>query len=295
MSSISEIKQEIAANYITVSASVLFIFELCITLSQEFDVIWCHKWTITTWVYAFNRYSIFLLSIFTFVPTWNFESCTTSIRITDVLTVSQFLCAAIFSTLRVYALLDGKLLVAGIVFSLSIVPLGTDIFKYATDVPAWLGDIGGCTATSTKSEGLNISLSLITRMALVVADALVMIVTWFKTYQLYIEARRLKMPAPLSWLLFRDGMFYFLVLQIVNILEVLSVNIVKPPGSSWNSGGQSGSLRFAGNMGEPLQFGVDQENGDQNESIIPAEELHASAIAETEAEEGQANHSGVEV
>ncbi|KAI0769531.1 hypothetical protein BC629DRAFT_1533884 [Irpex lacteus] len=42
--------------YVTVSACVLFLYESLSTLSQEVDVIWRRKWTMSTWLYAATRY-----------------------------------------------------------------------------------------------------------------------------------------------------------------------------------------------------------------------------------------------
>ena len=47
--------------------------------------------------------------------------------------------------------------------------------------------------------------SLMTRIAVILGDVLVLVVTWSKTARLYKEARHLKIDAPLATLLFRDG------------------------------------------------------------------------------------------
>ena len=47
--------------------------------------------------------------------------------------------------------------------------------------------------------------SMATRIAVIIGDVLVLLVTWSKTAQLYRESRRLGIKAPLATLLFRDG------------------------------------------------------------------------------------------
>ena len=49
------------------------------------------------------------------------------------------------------------------------------------------------------------SVSLATRIAVIIGDVLVLGVTWSKTMQLYRESRHLGIKAPLATLLFRDG------------------------------------------------------------------------------------------
>ncbi len=93
--------------------SVLYLFESCITLSQEVDVIWnSRKWSAMTWLYACTRYAPFLLSVFELVPPWNqavghftfssrimlidsiIQSCVGVSVITGALSLIQFICFA---------------------------------------------------------------------------------------------------------------------------------------------------------------------------------------------------------
>ena len=48
-------------------------------------------------------------------------------------------------------------------------------------------------------------MSLATRIVVIATDALVLIVTWYKTIQLYVESRRMQLKTPLATLLIRDG------------------------------------------------------------------------------------------
>ncbi len=52
-------------------------------------------------------------------------------------------------------------------------------------------------------EGLTVS--LVTRISVIIGDVLVLVVTWLKTAQAYKEARLLNIKAPLVTMLFRDG------------------------------------------------------------------------------------------
>lgn len=47
--------------------------------------------------------------------------------------------------------------------------------------------------------------SLISRIAVIIGDVLVLVVTWMKTAKLHSEAQQLDMKAPLATLLVRDG------------------------------------------------------------------------------------------
>lgn len=73
-------------------------------------------------------------------------------------------------------------------------------------------DITRCPDVSAhiKSISLRIytqdaTVSLATRISVIIGDVLVLAVTWTKTAQAYREARRLNIRAPLATMLFRDG------------------------------------------------------------------------------------------
>ncbi|KAI0086731.1 hypothetical protein BDY19DRAFT_907923 [Irpex rosettiformis] len=269
----------------------------CITLSQEADAIWGRKWSMMTWLYAFTRYNGVLLSIATFLPISSLESCKAGQYIIDILDATQFFCLASFSALRVYALMDGKILVTGIVLFLNLVPVGTNLVSGILCVGFNPQPHNG-TQFFYATRVIVMDISLGTRISVIIGDVLVLIVTWSKTAKSYYEARQLRIKSPLATLLFRDGTFYFVVLLIINVLQVIGNNIpslftmqvsapffdtlpplivcrfilnlrqVKPAGSSWISGNQSGSLRFVGNAGEPLRFGADEEPEEEDENAV---------------------------
>ncbi|KAI0086727.1 hypothetical protein BDY19DRAFT_995482 [Irpex rosettiformis] len=306
-SDIQQLLLEQTGTYIQDSAYVLYLFESCITFSQEIDVIWRRKWSMMTCLYAFTRYSGVLFCINNFIPVWSWEA---GQYILDILDITQLFCLALFSALRVYALIDGKILTTGIVFLLNLVPVATNLFNYVTSVIVMDSEV--CTSIPMVSESVHlrrmcdssfrIEISLGTRISVIIGDVLVLLVTWSKSAKLYHEARQLRVKAPLATLLFRDGTFYFIVLLILNMLQVIKANIpslftmrvsqpffenllplivcrfilnlrqVKPAGSSWISGTQSGSLRFVGNAGESLRFGAEEEEENAAERLTEAEE-----------------------
>ncbi|KAI0086571.1 hypothetical protein BDY19DRAFT_960599 [Irpex rosettiformis] len=217
------------------------------------------------WLYASNRYGTLLLSILHFFTAWNYKSCLGSIIIEYALQLVQFLCIGLFSALRVYALLDGKVHIPAIVFALNLVPFATNLFYFAMSKIILEDDI--CTTSLGISDGINVQLSVTVRSSAIVADVLVLLVTWYKTFHVYREARRSGIKAHLAMLLIRDGTLYFTIFLGINILIALSANIpslfsvglgetllvtlgpilisrfilnlrqVNAPGSSWTSNG----------------------------------------------------------
>ncbi|KAI0084418.1 hypothetical protein BDY19DRAFT_997771 [Irpex rosettiformis] len=330
---IQQIFLEQTSTYIYYSANVLYLFESCITLSQEVRVIWKRKWTFMTWLYAFTRYSAVLLSIMTFIPVWSqtqltFCRCEIGQYASDALDSIQFMCLALFSALRVYALLDGQIFVAGIALFLILAPFATNMYNDVVSMVVMDDEI--CTTVALNvSEGLALGrkFSLGTRISVIIGDVLVLLVTWSKTAKSYNEARKQKIESPLAMMLFRDGTLYFGVLLIINVLEVIQRNIpslftvqlsgpflqiippiivcrfilnlrqVKPAGISCISSNQSASvgIRFAGNAGESLKFGEDDElEDDFVERSAHAEERDVLAVATHGNHEDLANPQSTE-
>ncbi|KAI0781576.1 hypothetical protein BC629DRAFT_566332 [Irpex lacteus] len=132
MSSTSAIQLQLIAQNINTSANVLFLYETIITFSQEIKVIWDRKWTIMTWLYALTRYIVAVGCLLNLFPAAGPLVCKVDIYMETAVELIQFLCLALFSALRVYAILDGGYLIAGSVFALNIVPVGTNMFNTIT-------------------------------------------------------------------------------------------------------------------------------------------------------------------
>ncbi|KAI0769555.1 hypothetical protein BC629DRAFT_792037 [Irpex lacteus] len=289
MSSVAVLQEEVVTTYAAASASVLFLYDSAITLSIEAKVIWRRKWTAMTWLYAFMRYSSIALIPLTFVPSdiGNFDSCKAATYISDVLFLIQYLCFALFSAMRVYALSEGRHIVAGLVFLLNLVPFATNLFNMSIIRVIMDSELCSDVPSESVTAGLNLLLSLFSRISVVIGDVLVLVVTWRKTAQSYSTARRLNIKAPLAAMLLRDGTLYFVILLILNVLQIIGRNVpilnaldivapffdtlpplivcrfildlrqVKPADSSWVSRNQSHSLQFVGNMGQSLYFGTE--------------------------------------
>ncbi|KAI0769507.1 hypothetical protein BC629DRAFT_787299 [Irpex lacteus] len=143
-------------------------------------------------------------------------------------------------------------------------------------------------------------LSLIARIATIVGDMLVITATWIKTAQLHNGTRRIQLiNAPLVTIILRDGTIYFIVLLVINILNIIERNTpalfhvdlieslvqvlpsivvcrfilnlrqVKRPEVPSVSGNHTpgSSSYFLSNLGQPLQLGEDEEDGGEPEVL----------------------------
>ncbi|KAI0769483.1 hypothetical protein BC629DRAFT_784596 [Irpex lacteus] len=92
-----------AGLYVGVAFFALYFFDSIATFPQEVKVIWRRKWTVTTWLYAFTRYTTLIFGIQSFIPI--------PIRV-------------------LYALLNAKVTVPAVVFFLNMVPFVMNLYVF---------------------------------------------------------------------------------------------------------------------------------------------------------------------
>ncbi|KIP02600.1 hypothetical protein PHLGIDRAFT_78912 [Phlebiopsis gigantea 11061_1 CR5-6] len=161
----------------------LVVYEYAITVNQELTFIWKRKLTGATALFVANRYLSVLLTIIQIAPSLPIEWY--------VLLEHK---SSIFSALRVYAIWGRNTMFFIAVLLPNMVPFATNIVSIKL------------TYTVVRN---NMTLPLVkyaTRISVIVADALVLLLTWWKTFRDAREVLSLKMNISLTTLLIRDGM-----------------------------------------------------------------------------------------
>ncbi|KZT63384.1 hypothetical protein DAEQUDRAFT_146643 [Daedalea quercina L-15889] len=148
-----------------------------------------------------------------------------------------------FTALRAYALSGHSMLLASIIFVLSSVDAPFIIFQASTFTVVNSPQPFGCTITMRM--GVHTSrLSIIGQVCNIIAEALLVAVTWRHAYTDAINiADGMQIDTPLATTLLRDGTIYFAaiaVLQTINAaLLITDTGLVLPSqlidGSSWYS------------------------------------------------------------
>ncbi|KAL6306546.1 hypothetical protein BKA93DRAFT_729128, partial [Sparassis latifolia] len=174
----------------------LLLFEHAITLSDEIDYIWRCKKTGVTALFISNRFFglVLAVSMVVSITPWHSNPWFD-------LSHRHQQCAA-FSALRVYAVGGRAWLPAGIVFLLSLVPFATNLVLYADVCNSnYLPHYTSCSSCLIYS----LTVSITTRASLSVADIIVLMVTWMKTYKIKKYTNSAHIEAPMVTLLLRDG------------------------------------------------------------------------------------------
>lgn len=125
------------------------------------------------------------------------------------------------SALRVYAINGRDWRLPSVIFSLSLVQIATNIYycSHLTYINA--PPPVGCEVFGAVSPTVDYKLNIATRVCVVVADALVLVATWYVTYGVRKGAGITEMKVPVSTLLLRDGTIYFGAVLLINIIDIV--------------------------------------------------------------------------
>jgi len=203
-------------------ALTYYAYDFLLTFSGEIELFWRRKLSGTTLLFLFNRYSTLLsmiLSPFNSLPWSNqtVESCVPPYILTVIFTLLSYISIALFSALRAYAIGRQSRIAFVAVLLAGLVLPGTMLTIYIDSTVGMFGSpVYGCAADLRMSWSTYIKLTTVGRLGTVVADAIVVYLTWKETY----SAGNRIMSVVL-----RDGTIYFSVMFILNFAEVLEVNL----------------------------------------------------------------------
>ncbi|OCH84964.1 hypothetical protein OBBRIDRAFT_839315 [Obba rivulosa] len=227
-----------------VASGALVLYDHSTTLSKEARFIWGRKFNSVTLLFHLNRWATFALAaayILGAVNWMTLQIASRSGRLTTNINrscmpvgilqlaadVILYFVWAAFSAIRIYAVSGGNAWLSAGVCALAAVPACLNIYDDAKTsfllLPLPLvGTMCVSGSDLSQSEDLHrtSALTIAARTCLIAADAIVLVVTWVKTYWTMRAARSSGSKAPLADMLLRDGTLYFLVLLILNVLHI---------------------------------------------------------------------------
>ncbi|KAI0674248.1 hypothetical protein C8Q78DRAFT_966836, partial [Trametes maxima] len=169
------------------------VWEYVVTFDREVSLVWTRKVNGASMIFLLNRY-IMLIQFAVQLPL-SF-TISNEVRIIPLLGFEP--CSRPFSALRAYAMSNRTWPVAVIVFLLSITPAGYNIVRFSLLPPCYL-------PSPKRDVPDERSGTTTTRICLIVADALVICVTWGRTYRFRASAAQANVKTSLLTLLLRDG------------------------------------------------------------------------------------------
>ncbi|EMD32961.1 hypothetical protein CERSUDRAFT_77017 [Gelatoporia subvermispora B] len=200
-------------------------FLLYSSISREAKFIWGRKINAVTLLFYLNRWTIFLWAVANttnFVPIYTVQGCAAVIDYSYVLAI---LLAMIWAGIRVYAISAGSWPLALLVGTLAMVPAGTNIYlnliksMISVGVEPFLGV--ECSENFNVSDAVFNDLPITDRSCAIAAEVIVLLITWYKTWSVKRSADQTGISTPLATMLLKDGTFYFVVLLILSIVQMV--------------------------------------------------------------------------
>ncbi|KAI1782490.1 hypothetical protein LXA43DRAFT_905611 [Ganoderma leucocontextum] len=194
--------------------------------ADEVELFWKKDVNGASVLFFLTRYVVLFYNLSILWFWWPFTE-TVSLRYLEAIQTIGILCYVpwgAFSALRVFALTGGEWYIAAIVFLLS---MGTVAINFA--VFWWFGvaidPVWGLPSGNFNTTGPQHQVSfliIISRGSLIVADLIVIIVTWLATYDTAAMAHGVfsREGTIVSFLLLRDGTIYFVLMVAINVMHL---------------------------------------------------------------------------
>ncbi|KAH9932613.1 uncharacterized protein B0H18DRAFT_986605 [Fomitopsis serialis] len=308
--------------------TAVYLFDRCMTIDQEVSHIWLRRYSVVSALYVLlQAVTIIGFSLGLFQQLVDLDCKVTYLVNTAWLVMAMLndILIAVISALRVYAVNPPNFLAPIVVFVLLFAQTAYEIFEGVTteavNAPPPLGCAVGTRSTfSILKPTLTVDAACVA--AATVADAIVLVVTWRKTYHIVRLARRENITAGLPSLMLRDGRLLVIINSLSVVLYTIKVfsgfdnfaiaftsiilsrfflnlreaALVNVDGSS-NSKTQSQSdihfSRGVGALGATLSF-VGDDDGDDEWDANPGDDDEVAAeFADEDREEGNSGQQEI--
>ncbi|RDX48637.1 hypothetical protein OH76DRAFT_1404561 [Lentinus brumalis] len=211
--------------YCQLAASVLFIYDACVTFDREVTCFWITRWTgasLLFFAYKWISMAVYVMVLVQLATFPSDESCSMFQIALEAISIAQYVPGAIFSALRAYVLSRSKPL-GFLVLALSLAPVGANLVIYGYQLTGENFPPFGCLESENTTEAIDIKVIAISRAPLILADILLIYITWTKLDSRSALRTDIRWTGrlSLSHILFRDGTIYFVVLSILNILHLV--------------------------------------------------------------------------
>ncbi|EJF65592.1 hypothetical protein DICSQDRAFT_144217 [Dichomitus squalens LYAD-421 SS1] len=218
----------------------LLSFDYLITFDREICYLSGHKRSWVMVVFLLNRYISLFQSLVTLLstllPVTTF-SCIYMTRTIDACQILLYVVWAVFSALRVYAFSGNNAIAVVVVVVLSLVPVVTytalSAYTWIEVDPLWpSSNINYCNEGYSITPQVFANLGLLKNVPLLLLEAIVIVVTFVRTWNLA-HSRDKSSMVELARLVLKEGIIYFLAILLINstqsisdLLLDLSVNFV---------------------------------------------------------------------
>ncbi|KAI0725916.1 hypothetical protein C8Q72DRAFT_566109 [Fomitopsis betulina] len=186
MSSLSEAelaefaKESFTENCCASAALGLLIYDWVITLGQEARYIWSSKFKGYTALFFLNRINMAGMIIGLLLGLTPWYTGEAAVLVLASFQIMTFFTWAVVSSLRVYAISNRGFSLALVTLALGLVPVGTNLFNYieSSYFVSTYSLFVECEYSQKFSDAIGFRLLIFTRVSVIVADAVVLFVSW---------------------------------------------------------------------------------------------------------------------
>ncbi|PCH34968.1 hypothetical protein WOLCODRAFT_155612 [Wolfiporia cocos MD-104 SS10] len=213
----SKLNEMWLANFCSVAATTLLVYDYSLTFSREIRCIWGRKFSGATVLYLLNRYLTLIyriLMIIEMIPSATMPG-------------AQEIIIALFTSLRLYAIWFKDLKILFAVMLLGLVPAAVNIYYYTTVtfIPSPPPFMGCADIVNLSPSAGNIHrLAIFNCVFAIASDGIVLVLTWIKTAEIARAFTRAEKPTGhLVTLILRDGTLYFVTMLILNVINLVVI------------------------------------------------------------------------
>ncbi|KAI0754211.1 hypothetical protein C8Q80DRAFT_1094190, partial [Daedaleopsis nitida] len=225
------------AFFLSCAATALVLYEYIITIELEVQQIWRRKISGASILFILTRYLTLLNRVFVVIGLGLTRvlacSCRTITWLQAVTTSILVVVMSAIAGIRVYALWNRDIRLFALVILCGVFPAIANLFiRSASLVYIVPTNLYSCQAAPTAMSAVAyVGVSIATRAAAILADGLVVVLTWIKTYRVYVLTRKFEFRNNYAMLILRDG-GYILVALAVWVLNLVAIIYIMNVGAN---------------------------------------------------------------
>ncbi|KAL5505052.1 hypothetical protein ACEPAH_7715 [Sanghuangporus vaninii] len=217
-----------AAKMFSLACCVMLYFDILITFGDEVEKIWKQRFTFATVLWFMNRYLSplgYVVIIASFHMDWPKSVCDRYVLYPEILKVFTAAAIGVIFILRLYSIYGGSMVVLVTFSVLLVAELVVKIWAFTDGTSVNLPPgLVGCILTGRGDSNDRFVFTWVAELAF---DSIVFIATLSRTFIIY-RRHRQGAAIPLIKIMMRDGIIYFLVIFVANVVTMV-LFITLPP------------------------------------------------------------------
>ncbi|KAH9914603.1 uncharacterized protein B0H18DRAFT_1044628 [Fomitopsis serialis] len=221
-------QEAFTSSCVDVASNALLLYEYITTSDSEISLFWVRKWPASI-VFFLVRFLMLATALFGLATMASAEitnvrlnHCMASIIFSMFIQFTSLAMIAVVSAMRVYAVNGHRWLAAAFTLIVGAAPVGVNVYA-ASQASIYLTD-GICSYHTMTTSREGFIFALLSRLCTITCDIIVVTTIWVETYGLMkTHVRPRSYRQSLIWYLLRDGTIYFILMLVLNIVDICLV------------------------------------------------------------------------